>query len=78
MKIFGSCHGLMLQPTRRKLKVKPDCPAGHKPRGQERQRRGAAGPRRVVESRPQNQDPAGARAQGGGRQPVQPALCNAD
>lgn len=53
-------------------------PAGNKPRHEEWQRGGAAGPRCVVESHPQNQDPAGAGGEGRGRQPVQSALCNTD
>lgn len=56
--------------------VKPNLTAvaGYEPRDEEQQRGGAAGPRGVVGSRPQNQDPAGA----GGRQPVQSPLCDAD
>lgn len=49
--------------------------AGYKPRHKEQQWGGATRPRSVVESRPQNQDPAGA---GGQHQPVQSPLCNTD
>lgn len=38
----------------------------------------AAGPRRVVASRPQNQDPAGAGGQDPSREPVQSTFCSAD
>lgn len=52
--------------------------AGYKPRYKEWQRGGAAGPRRVVESRSQNQGPSGASREGCVSQPVHSALCNAD
>lgn len=53
-------------------------PAGYKPRYEKWQRGGAAGPRCVVESHPQNQDPAGASTEGCDSQPLQSALCNTD
>lgn len=58
------------------LNVITSGPAGNKPRNERRQqRRGAAGPRRVLESHPQNQDPAGADGEDH-RQLHQPALGN--
>lgn len=51
-------------------------PTGYKPCYEEWQRGGAARPRRVVESHPQNQDPSGASREG--CQPPQSALCNTD
>lgn len=51
-------------------------PTGYKPCYEKWQRGGAAGPRCVVESHPQNQDPSGASREG--RRSPQPALCNAD
>ena len=53
-------------------------PAGYKPRYEERQRGAAARPRCVVESHPQNQDPAGASREGHACQPLKHALCNTD
>lgn len=38
----------------------------------------AAGPRHVVASRPQNQDPAGAGGEDHSREPVQSTFCSAD
>ena len=51
-------------------------PAGHKPRDAGRRRGGAAGPRSVLESHPQNQGPDGETGPDVGRQPLQSALSN--
>lgn len=51
---------------------------GDEPRDQEWQRGGAAGPRSVLESHPQNQDPAGAGGEGRVPQPLRAALCDSD
>lgn len=49
---------------------------GHKPRDEGRRRGGAAGPRSVLESHPQNQGPDGETGPDVGRQPLQSALSN--
>lgn len=52
--------------------------SGDQPRHEGRGRRGAARPGDVVESRSQNQDPAGAGGRGRAGQLRRAALCNAD